>query len=84
MEELGGRILRSSELIFEDWLKLKKIGGSGVNRVLRVYGRFMVDVLNKKDEGEEMLSRLQNIGGGGESINESMPFVFLSTEPVRR
>ena len=55
-----------------------------MNRVLRVYGRFMVDVLNKKGEGEEMLSRLQNAGGGGESINESMPFVFLSTEPVRR
>ena len=54
---------------------------------MRIYAKYLLDVLNNKEEGEALLNQVQNLNAHMNSnqidyVNESLPFIFLSTEPV--
>lgn len=87
LNEIGIQIFSSMKEAEENWNRLKKIGGSSISKPMRVYAKYLLDVLNNKEEGEALLNQVQNLNivvnlSQIDYANESLPFIFLSTEPV--
>ena len=87
LNEIGIHIFSSMTEVDENWNRLKKIGGNSISKPMRIYAKYLLDVLSNKDEGEALLVQVQNINSHTNSnqidyINESLPFIFLSTEQV--
>ena len=85
LSDLGGRIFATNQEIEENWIRLNQIGGNSVNKSLRTYGKFMIEVLGQKQEGDELLNKFINFSSNGIfSSNESTASIFLSTEAVKK
>jgi len=87
LNENGVHIFASIQEVEENWNRLKKIAGSSISKPMRIYAKYLLDVLNNKEEGEALLNQVQNLNAHMNSnqidyVNESLPFIFLSTEPV--
>lgn len=87
LNEIGMQIFSSIQEVDENWSRLKKIGGNSISKPMRIYAKYLLDVRNKKEDGEALLNHVQNLNNNVVSnqidyANESMPFIFLSTEPV--
>ena len=87
LHEIGVHIFASCQEVEENWSRLKKIGGNSISKPMRIYAKYQLDVLNNKEMGENLLDQIQNITAVAHTnqidyLNESLPFIFLSTEPV--
>lgn len=87
LHEIGVHIFGSCQEVEENWNRLKKIGGNSISKPMRIYAKYQLDVLNNKEMGENLLDQVQNITAVSHTnqidyLNESLPFIFLSTEPV--
>ncbi len=88
LNEIGINIFSSEQEVDENWHRLKKIGGNSISKPMRIYAKYQLDVLNNKEGGETLLNQVQNMNNNTNSnlidyTNESLPFIFLSTEPVK-
>lgn len=56
MHELGTKITKIENLLEEVWTKMQKITPN-VPKALRTYGKFLIEIMNDKERGEEMLEK---------------------------
>ncbi|EGR34809.1 PAS domain S-box family protein, putative [Ichthyophthirius multifiliis] len=88
LSEIGYKINIINQLAEEQWKKLQQ-NDSFIPSMMRLYAKFMIEILNDKDGGEEILMKLcdsnaknaQNKTSGLIDLNsESKPTVFISAE----
>lgn len=87
LNEIGVNIFSNNQDVDENWQRLEKIGGNSISKPMRIYAKYLLDVRNNKEDGEALLNQVQNINSNAVAsqinyVNESLPFIFLSTEPV--
>lgn len=87
LNEIGVNIFSNNQDVDENWQRLEKIGGNSISKPMRIYAKYLLDVRNNKEDGEALLNQVQNININSVAsqinyVNESLPFIFLSTEPV--
>ncbi|EGR33913.1 PAS domain S-box family protein [Ichthyophthirius multifiliis] len=56
MNEIGFKISASIQQVEEQWNKMKKIT-NGIPKAMRLYGKYMIEILNDKEQGEELLQK---------------------------
>ena len=56
LHELGMKITSIDSSLEERWTKMEKIS-SNVPKALRTFGKFLIEIMNDKDRGEDMLER---------------------------
>lgn len=56
LNEIGSKINNSFQQVEDYWKKLQKIS-SNMPKAMRLYGKFLIDIINDKDLGEEILER---------------------------
>jgi hypothetical protein len=56
LHELGMKITSIDNSLEEHWNKMQKIS-SNVPKALRTYGKFLIEIMNDKERGEDMLER---------------------------
>ena len=56
LHELGMKITSIDSSLEEHWFKMEKIS-SNVPKALRTFGKFLIEIMNDKDRGEDMLER---------------------------
>lgn len=56
MHEIGTKITNVDSSLEETWIKMQKIS-ENVPKVLRMYGKYLIEIMNDKERGEELLER---------------------------
>jgi len=59
LNECGAKINTSIGMVEQQWTALQKIN-SNVPKALRMYAKFLIEILNDKDSGQELLSRAKD------------------------
>ena len=92
LNDIGSKINSSVAHVEEHWNKLLKINNN-MPKAMRMYGKFLIEIINNKEEGEELLEKARsnannntnkravNISGinASDDINsESTPTVYMS------
>jgi PAS domain S-box-containing protein len=60
LNELGVKIHHSVNNVEDHWQKLQKISPN-MPKAMKLYGKFLSDILNDKDRGEEYLEKARNL-----------------------
>jgi len=93
LSDIGTKINFSVQYVEDNWSKLQKINASNT-RAMRLYGKFLIEILNDKDGGDELLEKARNISNvmankkymnitgvaNDEFNNEAMPTISISGE----
>ena len=93
LNELGIKIHHSVINVEDNWMKLQKIS-SNVPKAMKLYGKFLTDITNDKEKGEEYIEKARNLininsnkkstainfSGNEEISDNSTPTVFVSGE----
>ncbi|KAL4432303.1 hypothetical protein ABPG74_011062 [Tetrahymena malaccensis] len=88
LSEIGYKINVVNSLASEQWNKLQQTD-SNVPSMMRLYAKFMIEILNDKEGGEQILLRLgdmnsRNSNKKGSALidlsSESKPTIFISAE----
>jgi PAS domain S-box-containing protein len=93
LNELGVKIYHSVNNVEDHWNKLQKISAN-VPKAMKLYGKFLTDITNDKERGEEFLEKARNLininsnkkstainfSGNEEISDNSTPTIFVSGE----
>jgi len=93
LSDIGSKINFSVQYVEDNWSKLQKINSNNT-KAMRLYGKFLIEILNDKEGGDEFLEKARNIANvlankkfmnlGGvtndEFNNEAMPTISISGE----
>ena len=88
MNEIGIKSLYYIELLRESWQKLQRINAN-IPKNLKLYGLFLVKILDDKELGEEMLRKSRNTQISANSskndsfYSQSTPSIMISGDHVR-
>lgn len=91
LNELGVKIFHSVNNVEDHWLKLQKISPN-VPKAMKLYGKFLTDITNDRERGEEFLEKARNLininsnkkstainfSGNEEIGDNSTPTIFVS------
>lgn len=58
LHELGTKITNIDRALEENWTKMQKISPN-VPKVLRTYGKYLIEIMNDKERGEDFLERFK-------------------------
>jgi len=93
LNDIGSKINSSVHNVEENWNKLLKINASNA-KAMRLYGKFLIEIINDKEAGDELLEKARNIsnvqsnkkaiqmvGTAGDDYNsDATPTVWVSGE----
>lgn len=92
LNEIGIKINQSVSMVDEIWNKVKKMS-SNLPKASRLYGKYLIEVINDKDAGEDLLKRAKNIQNANthnhkiqiftsneDIAQESYPTIIITTE----
>jgi PAS domain S-box-containing protein len=94
LNDIGSKINTSVAHVEEHWIKLQKIN-TNMPKAMRLYGKFLIEIINDKEGGEELLERARNImnintnkkamnmvnmAANDDFANEATPTIFMSGE----
>jgi len=93
LNDIGSKINSSVHNVEENWNKLLKINASNA-KAMRLYGKFLIEIINDKEAGDELLEKARNIsnvqsnkkaiqmvGAAGDDYNsDATPTVWVSGE----
>ena len=77
-------------MVNQNWCDLNRLIQNP--KIMRLYGKFQLEILNDKEQGEEKLTQSRNLitmktdkkkmpyGGSDECSNDSTPTIILSTD----
>ena len=60
LNDIGSKINTSVANVEEHWTKLQKIN-KNMPKAMRAYGKFLIEIINDKEGGEELLEKARNI-----------------------
>lgn len=96
LNEIGVKINFSVQQVEEQWNRLKKMS-SNMPKATRLYGKYIIEVINDKSTGEELLERaraIQNANNNNRKLqiytsnedisNESYPTLIITSEQVQK
>ena len=94
LNDIGSNINTSVAHVEEHWNKLLKINRN-MPRAMRMYGKFLIEIINDKETGEELLDQARNMmnlnsnkkainmvnmNNNDDFSNEATPTIFISGE----
>lgn len=94
LNDIGSKINNSIQYVEEHWNQMQKINPN-TPKAVRLYGRFLIEVLNNKEGGENLLQHARRMAVDNQKhkhgafantedfANDPSPTVFMTTEPEK-